>query len=77
MEVDKMSLRRIKTIAQPIPFEKVIFLFLLIFNLIAIALINSFDSFITEILFADILVLALIKGEKAIIFLMTIKYQRK
>ena len=72
-----MSLRRIKTIAQPIPFEKVLFLFILIFNLIAIALINTFDTFIQHMLITDVLILALIKGEKAIVFLITIKYQKK
>ena len=72
-----MSLRRLKTLSQPIPFEKVIFVFILIWNLIAIALVNSFDSFTMEILLANILCLALIKGEKAIVFLITIKYQRK
>jgi hypothetical protein len=66
-----------KILAQPIPFEKVLFLFILIFNLIAIALINTFDSFIQHMLYTDVLILALIKGEKAIVFLITIKYQKK
>ena len=72
-----MSLRRIKTIAKPIPFEKILFVFILLWNLIAIATIQSFDAFVPEMLMTNVLVLALIKGEKAIVFLITIKYQKK
>jgi hypothetical protein len=72
-----MSSRLRKAISQPVPFEKVIFVFALIFNIVGVAYIQTFDSFIDELLIFNVLLLAIIKAEKIMLLYATIRVQKK
>lgn len=54
--------------------EKLVYLFLILFNFLAIIMIFDFNSFTHEILVADVLLLGLIKLERSIRYITNRKY---
>ncbi len=52
--------------AKSIPMEKIIFAMLTIFNILAIITMFEFDSYIVPMVWADVWILGILKGEKVL-----------
>jgi len=50
-----------------IPMEKVVYLFIVVFNILAIIFLYDFNSFIEIMIWADIILIAIIKLEKVLV----------
>ncbi len=49
-----------------VPFDKVLFVFLVAFNIIAILTFYEFNPIITDVIVADVMVIAILKAEQVV-----------